>query len=78
MADKSEDRKTEQGEESLEEMFAALDGLVARMESTDVTLEDSFTLYNQGMEMLRRCNEKIDAVEKKVMVLDAQGQEQEF
>ena len=35
------------------------------MEKSDITLEESFALYNEGMQLLKQCNETIDAVEKK-------------
>ena len=45
--------------ESLEEMFTALDETVTKMETEELSLEDSFTLYHKGMEMLKKCNEAI-------------------
>lgn len=65
-------------EQTLEEMFACLDGLVEELESRDITLEDSFEKYKQGMELLKACNEKIDTVEKKMLVLNDNGETNEF
>ena len=48
------------------------------MEKSDITLEESFALYNEGMQLLKQCNETIDAVEKKVQVLDENGEVHEF
>ena len=48
------------------------------MEEGDVTLEHSFDLYNKGMTLLKKCNETIDEVEKKVLVLDEDGETHEF
>ena len=50
---------------ALEDMFADLEGVIGKMEGTDVTLEQSFELYNQGMELLKKCSQAIDTVEKK-------------
>jgi len=69
---KKEDKKT------LAELFGQLETVVKELEGEEVTLEDSFTFYNQGMELLKECNEIIDTVEKKVRVLDTQGEEDEF
>ena len=44
------------------------------LESGDTSLEESFGLYQKGMEMLKFCNEKIDTVEKKVQVLEENGE----
>ena len=59
-------------------MFADLEGVIGKMEGTDVTLEQSFELYNQGMELLKKCSQAIDTVEKKVLVLDEDGEKHEF
>ena len=48
------------------------------MEEEDISLEESFQLYKEGMEMLKLCNEKIDTIEKKMMILDEEGAEHEF
>ncbi len=63
---------------SLEEVFESLDGIVEKLEETNVSLEDSFKLYHEGMELLKVCNDKIDAVEKKMMVLEENGEQHEL
>lgn len=63
---------------SLEEMFRELDGIMERMESADVSLEDAFSLYEKGMKMIRRCNEKLDLVEKKMVMIARNGEEVPF
>lgn len=65
MADKKNEIAEEMPEESLEELFAKLDQVAKELESGDTSLEESFGLYQKGMEMLKLCNEKIDTVEKK-------------
>ena len=52
-------------ERTLEEVFSQLDTVIQDMEREDISLEDSFRLYHEGMQMLKICNEKIDTVEKK-------------
>ena len=64
--------------ENLEEMFQDLEKVIMAMEDSDVTLEKSFDLYNRGMELLKKCNRTIDEVEKKVLVLDEDGEKHEF
>ena len=39
------------------------------LESEDISLEEAFKAYSQGMELVKRCNERIDRVEKQVFVL---------
>lgn len=65
-------------EQSLETVFEQLDKIVEQLEAEDVSLEDSFGLYHKGMDLLKVCNEKIDTIEKKMMMLDENGEEHEF
>ena len=73
------EKETEAGQEpSLEEMFARLDEILNNMEDPDISLEDAFSLYEQGMKDIRSCNEKLDLVEKKMMVIAEDGTEVPF
>ncbi len=58
---------------SLEEQFEKLDGIVADLESPDISLEDSFKKYEEGMKLLKECNAVIDRVEKKVLQIREDG-----
>lgn len=64
--------------QTLNEVLAQLDQVMKEMENEDVSLEESFRLYKEGMNMLKMCNEKIDTVEKKMLILDGEGNEHEF
>lgn len=68
----------EENKETLEELFQSLDGVVEKLEEGEVSLEESFRLYQKGMEMLKSCNDKIDAVEKQVLILEENGETHEF
>ncbi len=63
---------------SLEEIFVELDHVVEKLEEPKVSLEDSFKLYHEGMELLKICNDKIDTVEKKMIVLEENGDQHEL
>ena len=63
---------------SIEDAFAMLDKILAKMDEEGVTLEESFDCYEQGMKLIRYCNETIDTVEKKVQILSAEGETDEF
>jgi len=65
-------------DKSLEEVFEQLDVIVEKLEESEVSLEDSFQLYYKGMELLKICNDKIDAVEKQMLILDQNGEQHEF
>ena len=64
-------RKEEGQEETatIEELFASLDEVVEKMESADTSLEESFGLYQKGMQLLDACNKKIDKVEKELEII---------
>ena len=67
-------KKTEEQEQrSLEENFSELEELLKQLEAEDISLEDAFTAYSKGMNVLKQCNEQIDRVEKQVMKLNEEG-----
>ena len=63
---------------SLEESFEKLDGMLNELESPDISLEESFRVYQEGMKLLKQCNETIDRVEKSVLKLNENGELEEF
>lgn len=67
-----------QNEGSLEQAFAEIEDIIKNLESNEMDLEASFALYEQGMKKLKFCNEAIDTVEKKMLVLNEQGELEEF
>lgn len=65
-------------EKPLETSFEELEDIISKLESSEITLEDSFKLYNQGMKLLKSCNDSIDKVEKKIIVLNENGETNEL
>ncbi len=63
---------------SLEEAFAQIEETIGHLEEEETTLEESFQAYQQGMKLLQYCNEKIDKVEKKVLLINEDGELDEF
>lgn len=61
-------------EQTLEEIFLELESIIEKMQQREVSLEDSFQLYEQGIQKLNQCNEKIDYVEKQMLLLNGQGE----
>ena len=59
----------------MEEAFEELNELLTKMDSDQISLEDSFKLYQEGVQLVRYCNEKIDKVEKQIMILNEMGEE---
>lgn len=63
---------------TLEEAFAQLEQVTKALEDESISLEESFTVYQKGMQLLKYCNESIDKVEKKVLVLNGEDKLDEF
>ena len=76
MAKKKETADQEQFR--LEEAFNRIEALLEKLQDKDVTLEESFGLYQEGMGLLKLCNENIDHVEKQMLQIDEEGQTHEF
>lgn len=78
MAKKKEETMEKEQSLSLEEAFAQIEAVIERLETEEITLEESFTQYRRGMELLAHCNETIDQVEKKVLKISEDGGLDEF
>ena len=62
----------------LEEGFEKIEQLLEKLSDREVSLEDSFSLYQEGMELLKQCNARIEHVEKQMLAIDEEGQTHEF
>lgn len=51
---------------SFEEAMEKLESIVEQLEKGDVPLEKSISLYQQGMELSKLCNNKLNSVQKKM------------
>ena len=68
----------ENQEKSLEEAFTELDQMLEKLSDRDTALEESFQVYAEGTKLLKYCNEKLDLVEKKMLMLSEEGELNEF
>ena len=59
---------------TLEKAFEELEVIIEKMNSKEVSLDDSFSLYTEGTKLLKYCNEQLDNVEKKMLVLSEEGE----
>ena len=62
----------------LENAFLELQETLNKLEDENISLEDSFKLYKEGMDLVKKCNDSIDKVEKQVLVLEEDGETNEF
>ena len=70
--------ENETKERSLNDIFGELEEVIKGLEAEDISLEDSFRLYHSGIDMLRKCSDKVDEIEKEMLVLDEEGETHEF
>ncbi|HVA40784.1 MAG TPA: exodeoxyribonuclease VII small subunit [Candidatus Binataceae bacterium] len=59
-----------------EDELKDLEGIVAQIDSGELSLEDSITAFERGVGLVRSLNQKLDEVERKVELLmrNAQGE----
>lgn len=65
----------EQKEKKFEEALEALEQVVERLESGELSLEESLAAFEQGVRLVQFCNQKLNEAEKKVelLVKDKEG-----
>ncbi len=63
---------------TLEQTFEKLEEAISKLEREDISLEESFKVYKEGMKLIQSCNNKIDKVEKEVLKLNENGELDEF
>lgn len=59
---------------TIDSCLEQLEGILHSMEDESVSLEQSFSLYEQGMKLVKDINGRIDQVEKDILVLDGEGE----
>lgn len=63
---------------TLEDAFGELEDIIEKMNDREISLDESFSLYTEGTKLLKYCNEQLDTVEKKMLVLSEEGELHEF
>jgi len=58
-----------QTNEPFETLYSRLEAIVAQLERGDLTLEDSLSLYEEGMALARRCQEMLHNAELRITKL---------
>lgn len=62
--------KKQEKKRSLEELFQELEAVTMQLEAQNLPLEEAFSKYRQGMELLKECNAAVDTVEKELQILE--------
>lgn len=55
--------------EKFEDSIGKLEEIVSRLEAGDVTLDESLSLFEQGIKLSKSCQKMLDNAEKKVNAL---------
>ena len=61
--------KKEKTEKKFEEALGALEEVVERLESGDLSLEESLAAFEDGVRLVKYCNQKLTEVEKRIELL---------
>lgn len=62
---------------TLEDNFSAMEEILGKLEEGNLSLDESFRLYKEGMKLVLQCNQQIDKVEKQIILLDSEKEEQD-
>jgi len=63
---------------TFEQAFAQLEEIVARLESAELSLEDSIALFERGQALAAQCAKLLEAAELKVKQLTPGGELEDF
>ena len=73
MATKKKETADELADISFESALEELESLVEKMETGDLSLEDSLAAFERGVKLTRHCQSSLKAAELKVKVLTESG-----
>jgi exodeoxyribonuclease VII small subunit len=62
--------------ESFEESLKSLEGIVAQLEEGDLPLEKSLELFEEGVRLSRKCQQRLEQAERRIEILvkDSDGE----
>lgn len=61
--------QTDQNDTTFEELSQQLEAVLARLERGDLALEDALSAYEQGVALVRQCNDLLDRAELRITEL---------
>lgn len=56
-------------EENFEELITKLEEITNQLESDKLSLDESVELFEEGMKISKKCNEKLEDAEKRITIL---------
>ena len=54
----------------LEAAFKEFENIISKLESEEVSLKESLTLYGEGAKLLVECKEELSGIEKEIIVIE--------
>lgn len=63
---------------SIDQGFEQLDDILKKLRSEDVKLSDAVKLYSEGVNVVKECKDSLDQVEKELIILNEDGEENEI
>ena len=69
MAKKNSENDTEEVKIDFESALEELESLVSKMESGELSLDDSLKAFERGIELTRTCQSTLEAAELKIQML---------
>lgn len=63
---------------NIDQGFEQLDEILEKLGSQDVKLSDAVKLYSEGVTVVKKCKDSLDKVEKELIILDENGDENEL
>ena len=69
MTKKNSDKQTSDAKVDFESALEELEELVSKMESGDLSLDESLKAFERGIELTRKCQSSLEAAELKVQTL---------
>jgi exodeoxyribonuclease VII small subunit len=70
----SSQKPQSEAKDSLESSLARLEEMIDEIEKTPPPLEALIERYEEGMELLKNCREKLDAAEQRIEIITRRGQ----
>ena len=61
----------------MEQTFEQLETLIGRLEDPETELLEAVDLYGKGVALVRQCQDVLDMVEKQIIILEGDGDEQQ-
>lgn len=57
------------GDQNFEQAISELEGIVAKLEKGELSLEESIDFFQKGVELSKFCSKKLDDAERRITLL---------